>query len=268
MPQDRAWDAVRVLLTTGRNAMSMAEYRESELERQRTADLLRLMPAAGRQALDIGARDGHFSRLMADRFERVVALDLARPDIPDPRVECVQGDATALAFADGSFDLVFCAEVLEHIPEPSLSRACAELQRVAGAWILIGVPFRQDIRLGRTTCRSCGRPNPPWGHVNAFDEARLQRLFPSCVVESLSWVGQSRARTSGLATRLMDYAGNPYGSYEQDEPCVHCGQALGGPAARDLPQRLATRLAHWSNRLSTALTPPHGNWLHMLLRKR
>lgn len=247
--------------------MSLAGYRASPPEQHRTADLLGLMPAAGRCALDVGARDGHFSRLMAGRFDRVVALDLVRPEVADPAVECVQGDATALDFEDGCFDLVFCAEVLEHIPEPQLSRACAELARVASGWILIGVPFRQDIRLGRTTCQACRKPNPPWGHVNSFDEARLERLFPSCAVQSRSWVGQSRAHTSAWAAALMDYAGNPFGTYAQDEPCVYCGQALGWPAERDLPQRLATRLAHWSNRLTASVTPPHGNWIHVLFRK-
>ena len=40
--------------------MSLTEYRNSTAEQQRTADLLRLTPKNGQEALDIGARDGYF----------------------------------------------------------------------------------------------------------------------------------------------------------------------------------------------------------------
>jgi hypothetical protein len=70
-----------------------------------------------------------------------------------------------LGFADDFFDFVLCAEVLEHIPTASLSRACSELGRVSKHYVLIGVPYRQDIRVGRTTCWSCRKKNPPWGHI-------------------------------------------------------------------------------------------------------
>jgi 23S rRNA U2552 (ribose-2'-O)-methylase RlmE/FtsJ len=78
--------------------MDLTEYRATPAEQQRTEDLLRLIPARGSLTLDIGARDGHFSRLLADRFERVIALDLTEPDIADPRVQCVQGNAANLEF--------------------------------------------------------------------------------------------------------------------------------------------------------------------------
>jgi hypothetical protein len=126
------------------------------------------------RGFDIGAREGCFSRLLADRIDEVVTLDLEMPRIEHDRVRCVAGDATALQFDDGSFDAVLCAEVLEHIPPPGLQRACEEIARVTCGIAVIGVPFRQDTRVGRTTCAQCGRPNPPWGHVNEFDEPRLR----------------------------------------------------------------------------------------------
>lgn len=247
--------------------MDLSDYRTSGPEQQRTADLLRLMPASGQQALDIGARDGHFSRLMAERFRQVTALDLSLPQIAHPAIRCVAGNATVLDFPDASFDLVFCAEVLEHIPSPGLEQACREIERVAKQDILIGVPYRQDIRVGRTTCRACGRPNPPWGHVNSFDERRLAALFPHCRVDAVSFIGSNRECTNRLSTLLMDFAGNPYGSYEQDETCIHCGSALQAPAARSLLQRLATRLAFWTRWLTEGFAQPHGNWIHMRLVK-
>ncbi len=247
--------------------LDLSAYRASPAERRRTQDLLDLIPGRGELALDIGARDGHFSHLLAQRFDKVVALDLQRPRIDHPRIECLQGDAAALQFASESIDFVLCAEVLEHIPPHLLGEVCAELQRVSADKILIGVPYRQDIRVGRTTCQACGGKNPPWGHVNSFDEHRLAALFDQCTVTATSYVGQTTDSTNALSCLLMDLAGNPYGTYKQEEPCIHCGARLAPPPPRDLPKKVLTRLAFWSRAATTALQAPRPNWIHMLLTK-
>jgi SAM-dependent methyltransferase len=247
--------------------MDLTEYRASDLEQQRTEDLTSLMPTKGRRALDVGARDGHFSRFLADRFEAVTALDLNRPTISHPKIECIEGSAAQMKFADKSFDFVFCAEVLEHVPSEILDKVCAEIERVANDKILIGVPYKQDIRVGRTTCYTCGKTNPPWGHVNSFDEAAIGRLFRSSKVESLSFVGSTNEKTNSLSTVLMDFAGNPYGTYEQDEQCVHCDAKLLLPPKRSPAQLIATKLAFWSRKPSEMMAKPRGNWVHIILRK-
>ena len=247
--------------------MDLSEYRNSAAERERTDSLLSFVPPSGRSALDIGARDGHFSVLLAERFDRVVALDLAMPSISHPRVTCVSGNVVGLEFPDASFDLVFCAEVLEHIPTDLLQRACAEIERVCRGHILIGVPYKQDLRVGRTTCYACRGKNPPWGHVNSFDEHTLARRFPNCRVDSVAFVGTSTQRTNAVSALLMDWAGNPYGTYTQDEPCIHCNRALVPPPARTLAQKVLTKLAFWARGLSDIGAKPHANWMHMRLVK-
>jgi len=247
--------------------MDLTDYRNSAREQQRVADLMALLPDGLRSALDIGARDGFLSRLLADRIGLVTALDLTLPQIDDSRIQCVKGDIAALEFPDGSFDLVFCAEVLEHIPPPILGQACRELMRVSKRWLIIGVPYRQDIRMGRTTCQSCGKSNPPWGHVNSFDERRLHELFADCAAVRTSWVGETREVTNALSSTLMALAGNPFGSYVQDEPCVHCGEPLGMPRPRSTLQRVATRLAVLAEAAQQPFIAPRGNWIHILFQK-
>lgn len=248
--------------------MNLAAYRSSPNEQLRIADLMKLVPPAVGTALDIGARDGYISSLLADRSIQVTALDLETPSIADLRIQCVKGDITALAFARESFDLVFCAEVLEHIPPGQLVQGCSELQRVAAQYLLIGVPYRQDTRVGQTTCQACSGINPPWGHVNSFDEERLQTLFPDFAVEKISFVGTADMGTNPISAVLMSAAGNPFGTYSQDEPCIHCGERLGQPKPRSLVQKLLTRAA---TLLRSAQKPFHHhrpNWIHMrLIRK-
>ena len=248
--------------------MDLSAYRSGAREQARIGDLMALLPGDFESALDIGARDGFISELLADRSARVTALDLNLPEIQDERITCVQGNITGLEFPNEHFDLVFCAEVLEHIPPQSLQQACKELARVSGKYIAIGVPYKQDTRFGRTTCQSCGKVNPPWGHVNSFDEARLASLFPSCSIARQSFVGVADMGANLVSAMLMDAAGNPYGTYSQEEPCVYCGSALGHPAQRNLAQKICTRLAHYARQAQRPFFTPHPNWIHILFEKR
>jgi len=242
-------------------------YRTHPRELERIARFFTLLPAHGPNVLDIGARDGHLSVLLAERFDHVVALDLSPPSVDHPRVQALQGDACALPFADNTFHTVVCAEVLEHIPAALLPKACSEIMRVASQCAVIGVPYRQDLRVACTTCYHCGTVNPPWGHVNSFDEQALCRLMKRALPARQDYVGRTREATNRLAAALMNYAGNPYGTYEQDEPCVSCGRLLTPPPARSLPQRVATRLATWALSVQKIFTPWHASWLHARFEK-
>jgi len=241
---------------------SLETYRASEQEIARTADLLRVLPRGRRSVLDIGARDGHFSRLLTDYFAEVTALDLELPGFDIPGVKKVAGNVTGLKFPDATFDCVFCAEVLEHIP--GLSSACAEIVRVAKHDIVIGVPYKQDIRVGRCTCSSCGKTNPPWGHVNSFDENRLRELFAGASVQSTSFVGSNVSATNPISAFLMNLGGNPWGSYDQDEPCIYCGRTMLPPSRRPFWRKVCSSVATRMDKLQEHMTQPHGNWIHVV----
>ena len=82
--------------------------------------------------LDLGAQTGPY----AAHFPRRVAVDLR----PAPGVHVIS-DALALGFADESFDVVLCTEMLEHVPEPQL--AIDEMARVLkpGGTLLLTTRF-------------------------------------------------------------------------------------------------------------------------------
>jgi SAM-dependent methyltransferase len=247
----------------------LSDYRRSLPEQTRISDLFRLAPNKGRVALDIGARDGYLSKGLADRFNPTIALDLRRPNIKHPNVECVQADAGKLPFADDTFDLVLCAEVLEHIRGALLPAVCREIARVANGTVVIGVPYMQDIRVGRTTCATCSTINPLWGHVNSFSQDSLVRLFDLLELEEVSFVGESKEVTNVVSVALLDFAGNPYGTYSQDENCVSCGARLKSPElSRTILQRLATRGAVTLNQIQQFCTRPHANWIHLRFSKK
>lgn len=77
-------------------------------EQARIASLLNLLPPGG-NALEAGARDGLITRLIADRYTDLVALDLERPAFTLPNVRCVAGDVRKLPWPDKSFGVVLCS---------------------------------------------------------------------------------------------------------------------------------------------------------------
>ena len=239
----------------------MSGFRELPDEQARISSLLQLLPA-GRSVLEIGARDGYITRLLADRFEEVVALDLTKPIIDAPRVHCVAGDVRSLDFAAGRFDVVLCSEVLEHIPPGDLQQACDELARVSTHHIVIGVPFEQDLRVARTRCVHCGTVNPPYGHLNSFDLDRIRSLFRPHSVVQTEFVGSTTEGTNFGSDLLMRAAGYPWGTYEQDEPCIHCGEPVGPRPIRSFYARILSALAIQLDRALASTRGSRPKWVH------
>ena len=95
-----------------------------------------LAPFAGdERALDVGCGTGALAYVLAAHVGEVVGVDAseayieaARRNAP-PRCTFRVGDATALPFPYGDFDLVGCLRVLHHVRRPEL--VVSELARVA-----------------------------------------------------------------------------------------------------------------------------------------
>ena len=104
------------------------------------------VPLAGKRVLDVGCGGGILSDAMARRGATVLGIDLAvKPlkvaqlhalEAGTPHVEYREVAAEALAAEQpGSFDVVTCMEMLEHVPDPSsIVAACTALVK-PGGWV-------------------------------------------------------------------------------------------------------------------------------------
>jgi len=152
-----------------------------------TVDLDRLGLDRVRTALDLGCGRGrHLHAIFARGGIHVAGLDLSFEDVAATRdglapliepmpegagATLAAGDALALPYADDTFDLVVCSEVLEHIPD--YRAALAEIARVLkpGGRFAASVPraFPEWLcwRLAP------GYPMTPGGHLRIFEETDL-----------------------------------------------------------------------------------------------
>ena len=91
----------------------------------------------GWRVLDVACGNGNYYPLFAERYGmRYTGCDLSErmleiASAAYPNATFMRGDATALPFADGSFDMVFCSDLLLHLPRELERRVVEELRRVA-----------------------------------------------------------------------------------------------------------------------------------------
>jgi SAM-dependent methyltransferase len=246
------------------NAVDSPEFADQSLA-LRMSKVLSMIPADTSAVLEIGARHGVMTRALAEKYDDITALDLTCPKFNIERVRTVAGNVERLEFPDDAFDCVICTEVLEHVPD--VVSAARELIRVTRRYVLVGVPYLQDRRVGRTTCNQCGKINPPWGHLHTFDHHRLAELFAGARTVSTELVSENRERTNWCSVWLQDYAGNPYGNYYQEERCIYCGCKMQPPDKISLVQRIACAAGARLYELQVKFNRPQPTWVHLLLSK-
>jgi SAM-dependent methyltransferase len=98
-----------------------------------------VQPPSNDLAVEIGPGIGRMCLALADRFDRVVGVDIspemverARELVPSEKITFVAGDGASLApVADGTVDVVFSFTVFQHIPRVSvIERYISEAARV------------------------------------------------------------------------------------------------------------------------------------------
>ena len=129
------------------------------------------------------------------------------------------------------------------------------------------MPFEQDLRAARTRCQRCGTINPPYGHVNRFDYEKLATLFAGLRVVDSDYVAKTQEGTNFLSHMLMRLAGYPWGTYDQDEPCINCGGPVGPAPQRSISARILSSTAVRIDRALRDRRRPRAKWLHMVFAK-
>jgi len=105
-----------------------------------------LAPLAGKRVLDVGCGGGILSDAMARKGASVLGIDLAPKSLKVAQLHALEAQTTGVEYREvsaealateqaGSFDVVTCMEMLEHVPDPaSIVRACATLVK-PGGWV-------------------------------------------------------------------------------------------------------------------------------------
>jgi 2-polyprenyl-6-hydroxyphenyl methylase/3-demethylubiquinone-9 3-methyltransferase len=147
-------------------------------ERRRALLLAEARP--GERVLDLGCGAGRFLAALRDAGADPVGVDLAaaaaaraRANVPGADVRLVEPDGS-LPLGHGEVDLVWCSEVLEHVPD--VAHLLLEVRRVLrpGGRVLLTVPFHGRLQAAAIALARFDAHFDPLGqHVRFFTRASL-----------------------------------------------------------------------------------------------
>jgi SAM-dependent methyltransferase len=167
---------------------------------QRTA-LLHAEVKPGDRVLDLGCGAGRFLAGLDDAIGVEIAkqaADRARKNVPGADVRLVEPDGS-LPLGHGEIDLVWCSEVLEHIPD--VAHTLLEIRRVLRpeGRVLITVPYHGRLQAAGIALTRFDRHFDPLGqHVRFFTRSSLKTALEH---SGFTRVQISRARPRMLVAR-------------------------------------------------------------------
>ena len=171
--------------------------------------------APGGSALDVACGSGRLTALLAARAAggRVVGLDfsaemLSRARRDNPSVEFVEGDALALPFADGEFDVATIAFGLRNLADPG--RGLAEMARVARRLVVLEFVKPPASLFGALYRFHLRRVLPLVGSALSGDAAAYRYL--SDTVDSYRTGTQLAELAAGSGWRSVEFRGLTFGT--------------------------------------------------------
>lgn len=160
--------------------------------------LLGRIPEHCRQILEIGCGTGEFSRLLAGRAEKVLAIDLSTQMIRlarersqlYPNIDFVKGDVMTFHFPDNRFDCIATLTTLHHLPFETILRRIRKSLKPGGVFVCLDLYQRSNLtellfdgvaypaglllRLVKT-----GKPRPPREVREAYAEHGKTDTYPT-----------------------------------------------------------------------------------------
>jgi ubiquinone/menaquinone biosynthesis C-methylase UbiE len=152
----------------------------SEIDLERIKKVTELIPPDVTSILDAGCGNGIFVNYLishTSKFSRVHAVDRSNTALKFVKVEKTHASIERLPFRDNEFDLVTCLEVIEHLPKTIYKKSLNELTRVSRKYVIISVPYKQNLEIGQISCPSCCTKFNPDLHLHSFDTVKLKNIL-------------------------------------------------------------------------------------------
>jgi SAM-dependent methyltransferase len=146
---------------------------------ERISATMDMIPAEVESLLDAGCGNGLFLNALLEKRPAIKChgFDRSEEALKYVKVEKSTGDIGSITFPDGSFNCVTSLEVIEHLPVTIFDQALSELSRVSNKYLLISVPYNEDLREAFTQCPSCLSNFNSNMHMRSFSTDKFVSLF-------------------------------------------------------------------------------------------
>lgn len=231
-------------------------------DQERVRQTVYMVPPGISTILDVGCGDGRIMRHLSSYNS--VGVDYAFTSVRNVKGRGVQGSSANLPFGDQSFDLVMCCEVLEHLPRGIFERTLQEVKRVARRYVLVSVPYKENLRRLLTKCQACNKIFHIWGHLRSFSEADLDHHFAPLKPIAARYVGRRPPYFSPAVLWCNQVLGNRWADFAPTTMCPRCGNTSFKP----IPRNSITLLCGAINLFTNKCIPVSNcNWIVKLFTR-
>ena len=239
----------------------------SAVEQGRIQATKELIPHEVKSILDVGCGDGRVTGGFQNTQRKVFGVDYAFSSVKSLGQSGVCASSAKLPFPDNSFDMVLCCEVLEHLPEELMVATAQEMERIARKYILVSVPYKENLRRRLTKCQKCHTVFHAWGHLRSISEEGLDSLFSSCISEQTKFYGKRPPYYNSLILYYYQIYGDRWGEFHETSICPQCGNTQYIPTR--VPRNLYSVVCGGINLVLSKIIPvPSKNWILKLYSVR
>jgi len=108
--------------------------------------ILRLKNIKEKSVLEIGAAKGFMCKVLNNSGYKTIGIDVSEYVCKLSEGRVFRASLTHLPFKDKTFEIVICADVLEHIPYKILRNHIGEIFRVSKRYVIVTLPFLHNIK--------------------------------------------------------------------------------------------------------------------------
>lgn len=208
-----------------------------DAQRERVLLTASTVPEDVETILDVGCGDGRIANELSHKYS-VIGMDISREALKHVNAPKILASIVGTPFRNASFDLVLGTEVIEHLPGVLFREAITEIERITKKYIIISVPFKENLYASMTKCNICGKVFHESLHFQSFSERRLKSLFPSFKAIDCFTFGPVAKYNNNLLSFIARNLGRQW-PISETAICPRCGSKNVGNDRGNLLSRIA-----------------------------
>jgi ubiquinone/menaquinone biosynthesis C-methylase UbiE len=173
------------------------------IEKERVLNINEMIPKDVETVLDAGCGNGVIINNLPKIFKKTAGLDMSEESLKYVKAEKILASITSIPFADNSFDLLICSEVLEHLKDEDYFATVKELQRVAKKYIILTFPNGENLKRSSVLCSNCDNWFHPYYHARSFNTEKAKKIFTDFNLREHRKVGRGQVYVPDFLVPLL-----------------------------------------------------------------